>query len=157
MSVEDSGVALGHWEPEPRIGAIAEVRGSVDAFAAEHGMPRQRREDVRAAVAEAVADAVVRLRRSEAPGRLVVDAATDGAWLSVQVKDDAVDRSHGQDGALPLVQCLPHRLEWDADDRGTHLLMEFPMTAAMQPRDEAPRAPGRRRRRGVPPLVRRRR
>jgi hypothetical protein len=128
MWEEDAGVVTARWESEAAIGMIGAVRDGVGAFADGQGMAHAAREDVRAAVCEAVADAVVRLRRSETPGRVVVGVATDGVWLSVQVKDNAAVHSRGPDESLPLVACLPQRLEWAADAAGTQLLMEFAMT-----------------------------
>ena len=119
-------VATARWESEPALTLIGAVRDGVARFAETHGMARDAREDVRSAVAEAVADAVVRLRRGATPGPVVVDAATDGAWLSVWVRDDdalGVD----DDARLPLVARLAHRSERGADARGTHVLMEFAM------------------------------
>ena len=57
MREHDGGVAMARWEPEAAMPAIAAVRDEVGSFAAAHGMSRDTREDVRAAVAEAVADA----------------------------------------------------------------------------------------------------
>jgi hypothetical protein len=131
MWEEDAGVVTARWESEAAIGLIGAVRDGVGAFADSQGMTHAAREDVRAAVCEAVADAVVRLRRTDAPGRVVVDAATDGVWLSVQVKDNAAVHSLGPGESLPLVACLPHRLEWAADASGTQLLMEFAMAPGL--------------------------
>ena len=133
MWEEDTGVATAHWESEAAIGMIAAVRDGVGSFAGRHGMPRDGRENVRAAVAEAVADAVIRGRRADEPGRVFVDAATDGAWLSVRIRDDGPGCEDGPAGGLPLVTCLPHSLEWDADREGTHVLMEFAMAPAASP------------------------
>jgi hypothetical protein len=125
MWEDDAGVMSARWEAEAGVGLIAAMRDGVGDFASVHGMARGPREDVRTAVAEAVADAVVRIRRTEAPGRVAVAAATDGVWLSVRVHDDA----GGDRENLPLVTCLPHRLERESDEAGTHVLMEFAMAA----------------------------
>ncbi len=127
MREQDAGVATARWESEPAIALIATVRDGLAAFAAAHGMTRDTREDVRSFVSEAMADAFARLRRDDEPGSVTVDAATDGAWLSVRVKDVARMRGAEPSAGLPLVSCLPHRLDWAADAAGTYVLMEFAM------------------------------
>jgi hypothetical protein len=123
----DAGVVLARWESGPAASAVAAIGEGLDAFAAAHGMSRGARRDVRAAVSEAVTDALGRLRRDHEPGSVCVDAATDGVWLSVQVTDRAGMRGAGSDEALPVVHRVPHRLERAADATGTYLMMEFAM------------------------------
>jgi anti-sigma regulatory factor (Ser/Thr protein kinase) len=127
MREEDVRVATARWESESAIDVIATVRDGVAAFAAAHGMTRDTREDVGSCVSEAVADAVVRLRRGDERGNVSVEAATDGEWLSVQVKDAARARGVEPATGLPLVSSLPDRLDWAADAVGTYVLMEFAM------------------------------
>ena len=145
MWEEDTVVPVARWEPDADVDAIAAVRDGLDAFAGSYGMSAAARADVRAAASEAVADAVVRIRRTDEPGCLVVNAATDGIWLSVTVTADAVERGPRAEGSLPLGQCLADRLEWSADARGTHLLLEFAMGTARPAATFVPHSARRRR------------
>ncbi|HEV2812247.1 MAG TPA: hypothetical protein VGW10_03245 [Solirubrobacteraceae bacterium] len=136
---DETGVAVAHWECEALRDAIATVRAGVDGFAHRHGMARPTRQDVGAAVSEAVAVAMGPLL--PAPGRVVVDAATDGACLSVRVAGGAEHES-GEAIPMPLVVRLADRVEYGPrfTGAGTTILMEF----AIPERDPAVRRRGER-------------
>ncbi len=160
MHGDEIGVATARWQLGARVGSIAEVRRDVTAFARRHGMAAASRQDLAVAVSEAVAVAVGSLGGAPAPGAIVVDAATDGEWLSVRVRG-AERAGHDGDPAvvLPLMTALAARVEWDPGrgDEGGTSLMEFAMTAS--PRDDRGSlrrdAHGRRRRAAPLPLRRR--
>jgi hypothetical protein len=105
------------------------MRHAVTAFGRRHGMGAGAQADVGGAVAEAVA---VNLRPG-APADLIVDAATDGVWLSVRVRGSADTGSDAASRtALPLATALADRIEWEPGRHGAGAtaLMEFPMGAA---------------------------
>ena len=130
MPDEDLRVAMMRWRSAGGVALIAEMGDEVLAFARRHGMPRRASDDLRLAVSEAIAGAVARSRG----GQVVVDAATDGEWLSIRVAHDH-DPTPG-DHDLPLVMTLPQRVERSVHEGRAHLLMEFEMGT------EAPSAEG---------------
>ena len=147
MTDDDVGVAVARWECDAAVGAIATVRQGVNGFARRYGMRDAAREDLRAAVSEAVADAVSRAGVRQGGHSVVVDAATDGAWLSVRVIGAEPARSATAPMALPLVAALADRVEWDPGGaEGTRVLMEFALAPA-PPQVAAWRTCGRRVRR----------
>ncbi len=130
MHGSQDGVVTARWELGGQIGAIADVRRDVAAFAGRYGMAAGGRADVGAAVSVAVAVAAgPRAERAEG-GAVVVDAATDGEWLSVRVRGEArCDHDADPSVALPLMVALAARVEWDPGrgEQGPRSLMEFPI------------------------------
>src|SRR4051794_11332236 len=131
---EEHEVAMARWVHQAASGAGAAARRDVTMFAQRHGMAEATARDVGVAVCRAVpyaADGSAALR-----SRVVVEAATDGEWLSVRIDGDA-DRSGGDaDVVLDLLVCeLADRFEFGTPWRGTgtSVLMEFAMTAAEAP------------------------
>jgi anti-sigma regulatory factor (Ser/Thr protein kinase) len=127
---DEAGVAIGRWECDALVGAIATAREDVTEFARRGGMAAALRQDLGVAVSEAVANVIggtVRIAAST----LVVEAATDGLWMSVRVAGGAPDAlSASAAPALPLVAALAYRFEAgpDREGSGMSVLMEFPMT-----------------------------
>ncbi len=135
MTDDEVGVAVARWESQATPLAIETVRRDVAAFAARHGMRKRDRAPVALAVAEAVADAVVRARPAAVSTRLTVHAATDGEWLTVRVDDDAPPPHQDAALALPLVAAVCDRLEYGRSrDGGNRLLMELALTGGRRPR-----------------------
>jgi anti-sigma regulatory factor (Ser/Thr protein kinase) len=137
--MEDADMAMARWDDDAVPPAIERMRRGVTRFARLHGMSDDDQVELAVAVTEVVTSAV----RSTGPcgGRLAVDAATDGEWLSVRVAD------HG-DGAqldVPLINGLADRTEFSTgnDGRGTVVLMEFPMGSQARGRGAARRAVAR--------------
>jgi hypothetical protein len=124
---DDLGVASSRWEFQARVETIAAVRRAVTAFARQHGMRPAGRDDLGVAVSEAVAHAVSD-DALPASASVVVDVATDGAWMSVRLTADAAARHRTPP---PLMAALADRVEWGAGHggHGTVALLEFPMTA----------------------------
>jgi hypothetical protein len=130
---DESGVAVARWSCTADADGVAPIAGSVAGFAGRHGMSAGCRGDVGAAVGAVVAHAASgALPRRHDVGRVTVDAATDGAWLSVRVVGEQRDGATlaGSELARPLVDALSDRLEWtDGGSRsGLNVVMEFPMT-----------------------------
>ena len=145
MRDEDTGVAVARWSYEAQVASIASVRNGVDGFAGRHGMSTAARADLAAAVSEAVADAVEHGRGLARPGNVLVDAATDGAWITVRVAGDAPRDPPPGRPALPLVMALSDRFEcWQArEGAGRTVLMEFAMTPRRDGGGAGRRAPAR--------------
>jgi hypothetical protein len=126
---EEDEVVMARWVHEAASGTGAAARRDVTMFAQRHGMGEVTAHDVGLAVCQAVpyaADAGAKL-----PSRVVVEAATDGHWLSVRIDGDA-DRSGGDADVvldLPLVCELADRFEYGTrwPGTGTSVLMEFAM------------------------------
>jgi hypothetical protein len=129
---EENEVAMARWVHEAASGTGAAARRDVTMFAQRHGMGEATARDVGLAVCQAVpyaADNGATLR-----SRVVVEAATDGNWLSVRIDGDA-NRSGGDADVvldLPLVCELADRFEYGTrwPGSGTSVLMEFAMTGA---------------------------
>jgi hypothetical protein len=127
---EENEVAMARWVHEAASGTGAAARRDVTMFAQRHGMGEATAHEVGLAVCEAVpyaADNGATLR-----SRVVVEAATDGNWLSVRIDGDA-NRSGGDADVvldLPLMCELADRFEYGTrwPGSGTSVLMEFAMT-----------------------------
>ena len=129
MRDDDAEVATARWEVDATVEAATDLPNATNTFARRHGMSADARDAVKRAVSEAVEDAVARARDRQ--GRVTVDAATDGHWLSVQISSDAL-LAPGEALALPLVTSLAQRAEQTADAAGTNVLMEFDMPRAVR-------------------------
>jgi hypothetical protein len=143
---EQIGVATGRWECDAVDPAVHTVRDDVGAFARRQGMTAPARGDLDVAVAAVVAEAVGRGAGLGVAGRLVVDAACDGAWLSVRVTDSwPADAGAGWALDLALARIVASRLEFGpgVGGMGRSVLMEFAMTTSGLPnaglRLDAPR------------------
>src|SRR3954452_22848566 len=131
-----------------RTGAAA--RRDVTMFAQRHGMGEATAREVGVAVCQVVPYAADISATSRS--RVVVEAATDGKWLSVRIDGDADRSGRDADVVLDLLVCeLADRFEygtrWPAT--GTSVLMEFAITAG-----EAHGAPPPRRTNIVPSELR---
>jgi hypothetical protein len=131
---EEHGVAMARWVHQVASGTGAAARRDVTMFAQRHGMGEATARDVGVAVCRAVpyaADVSAALR-----SRVVVEAATDGEWLSVRIDGDADRSGRDADVVLDLLVCeLADRFEFGTPWRGTgtSVLMEFAMTATEAP------------------------
>jgi anti-sigma regulatory factor (Ser/Thr protein kinase) len=153
VQADEASVAVGRWECDALVGAIATAREGVTEFARRRGMAPALRQDLGVAVSEAVAN-VVGVAVSIPASILVVEAATDGVWMSVRVAGGAPDVTAASAApALPLVAALAYRFEAgpDREGSGISVLMEFPMTdpggavpGDPEPHTRAPRARARR-------------
>jgi hypothetical protein len=149
----DGAVVAARWAcGEPADGIDATVR-AVRAFARRHGMSAAGERAVARAVREALG---VVLGGDDDTGALV-DAATDGTWLSVWVTGPA-GRATGVDAdpavALPLATAAADRVAWEraSTATGAAAVLEFAIDAPPAGPRRAARsgrcATGRRRRAG---------
>ena len=115
MSSIDGGVATERWSCDAGVG----MGQAVMAFARRHGMAPMATTDVGRAVEEAM---------SYAGDAVLVEAATDGEWLSVRVTGDGDEATSA--GTLSRVVALSDRCEHGVASRGsgTAVLMEFAVT-----------------------------
>jgi serine/threonine-protein kinase RsbW len=131
MQTNDRAVATAHFLQPAVDAAVAQTRRWIVAFAGEHGMSAERRGGLAVAVSEAVTN-VVRHAYDDEDGEIVLDAATDGEWLSVRVADTGCGTESTSLGlGLPLMRELADRVEIGPalHGPGTVVLMEFPMDA----------------------------
>ena len=137
MDLDDGAVASAQLTLQATVPSIGEVRRWVTAFAAQHGMAAPTRTDLAAAVSEAVTNSVRHAYPPDRTGEVVLDAATDGAWLTVRVSDRGCGTESTSLGlGLPLMHELAERIEYGPgpDGVGTIVLMEFPMHREAAPR-----------------------
>jgi hypothetical protein len=133
---EEHEVAMARWVHQAASGTGAAARRDVTMFAQRHGMGDAAARDVGVAVCQAVpyaADIGATLRSC-----VVVEAATDGKWLSVRIDGDADRSGSDADVVLELLVCeradrFQYGTRWPGT--GTSVLMEFAIT-----RPEAPGA-----------------
>ena len=160
MLDRDGTVTCGRWESDATVAAVGSLRDRVCDFALQHGMLTAGRHRLDLAVSEAVADAVGRADELPDGCGVRVDAATDGAWLTLIVTGDAPVANGSLQPWLPLVCTLAERVEWGpARTGGTRLLMEFAMGRSERGGPDRRCAPrrGRPGRSGRPDRARRRR
>ncbi|HEX8122838.1 MAG TPA: ATP-binding protein [Solirubrobacteraceae bacterium] len=119
---------LTHQATEP---AVALARHWVTGFAGRQGMTTPARSDMAVAVSEAVTNTVRHAYGDDARGDVVVDAASDGEWLTVRVADDGRGGTEdaGSGAGVRLMRELADRLELSSGHGGvgTVVLMEFPI------------------------------
>ena len=134
MIEEDPGVDIARWLCVPTAGGAVATTASVVDFAGRHGMDDAPSRNLERAVSGVLAHAVTAPCRP-AGDDIVVDAATDGDWLSVAVHGSAPRDADG--AAEAAAGALADRLEWHVD-RGARLavLMEFSTGAGDVPRSE---------------------
>ena len=127
MRSDDSAVTMARVTHTAGAPAIAAVRWWVEQFARRYGM--RETADLNVVVSEAMTDAVRRASPIDATGEVVVDAATDGEWLTVRVADSGGGEGAGAGPGLQRTARLAGRVEVAAGDGdvGTVVLMEFPM------------------------------
>src|SRR3954447_4488627 len=131
---EEHEVAMARWVHHAASGTGAAARRDVTMFAQRHGMGDAAARDVGVAVCQAVpyaADIGATLRSC-----VIVEAATDGKWLSVRIDGDADRSGSDADVVLELLVCgLADRFEYGTrwPVTGTSVLMEFAMTRAEAP------------------------
>jgi hypothetical protein len=87
MVLPDDRIPMAHWRSDADIRVIPMLSASVTAFAADRGMTLDAQEDLSATLGQALLRAVDDARAARVPPRIKVDAATDGAWLSVRIAD----------------------------------------------------------------------
>ena len=125
---------VARWVREAASGTGAAAGRDVMMFAQRHGMGDAAARDVGVAVCQAVpyaADIGAALRSC-----VVVEAATDGKWLSVRIDGDADRSGSDADAVVDLLVCeLADRFEYGTrwPGTGTSVLMEFAITRAEAP------------------------
>jgi len=127
----DGGVFTARWDRVASNEGARAVREGVREFARAHGMPSAARHDLDVAVGEAVAGTCVSAG-CWSLGRVVLDAATDGRWLSVRVTGDAPWIATSEAEGLPLGTALAASVEWGpgAAGIGTAVVLEFVVSDA---------------------------
>lgn len=143
MEKDERAVATAHFQGPATVEAIATARRWVAAFASEHGMTGARKAEMATAVSEAVTNAVRHAYPASELGDVVVDAATDGEWLTVRIADDGCGQPGESLGlGVSLMTELSDRIELGPGPRGvgTVVLMEFEV-GRPAPQPEAERGP----------------
>jgi serine/threonine-protein kinase RsbW len=145
MQTNEPAVAHAHLKVHAEPAAVGAARRWITAFAGEYAMPASQQEDLAVAVSEAVTNVVRHAYPSDAAGDVVLAAATDGEWLSVQIKDRGCGNPSTSLGlGLPLMTELSDRVEVSAGRAGvgTVVLMEFPIdSVGREPSTRFVRAP----------------
>jgi anti-sigma regulatory factor (Ser/Thr protein kinase) len=127
------------WTIAARAENVASVRQAVLEFIADHGIAEPRLTDVRLAVSEAVANAVVHAFRDRSePGtvNVLVRVIADGRQVEVVVRDNGSgmarrDDSPGLGLGLPLIRHLADQFDHhEPADGGTELWMRFRLPPA---------------------------
>ena len=124
---------------------IALARRAIDAFMDGLAVPAHRREEIRLAVSEACANAVLHAYTSGCAGRFELCAEGDGERLLVHVRDHGGGmrpnpESPGIGMGLPIIGALADGFEIVPREPGTEIAMTFELG-----RKEAPPVPERER------------
>jgi hypothetical protein len=122
MDDDDAGVAMSRWHCPQGSVDVARTTGLIAAFAGDHGMRNEDRTAVSRVVSQVLACAA-----GEGHGELeaVVDAATDGEWLTVWVRG-TVPEGGDPVPALTAATATADRVDWVADhDAAITVVMEF--------------------------------
>jgi len=112
---------------------VRQIRESVVDFACTNGISERRAADIRLAVSEAVANAVLHAyHRYAQPGSVCVFAAVELGWLELRVVDDGTGMARRNDSpgaglGLPLISMLADQVEVRRRPGrdGTELWMRF--------------------------------
>jgi len=128
-----SGMSSASWTAPAIPRSVPELRQAVVDFACEHGVPEPGLSNIRLAVSEAVANAVVHAFRDGAEGTVTVSVIMrDPDWVEVQVTDDGSgmaprDDSPGLGLGLPLIRHLAGQSELrrPPGGAGTEVWMRF--------------------------------
>jgi len=107
--------------------SVGTARHAVAELAEGLGAPV---DDVKIAVSEAVANAVIHAYRDDAPGRIKVEARHDRGRLLVTVADEGMGMTPnpGNPGlrlGIPLITKLCHDVRFHSSDEGTVVSMSF--------------------------------
>lgn len=89
-------------------------------------------EDVRLAVSEAVANAVVHAFQGREPGSITLTAQTTSGWLLITVADDGKGMTPNIDSpglglGISLISKVAEQVRFDSSDTGTTVSMSFPI------------------------------
>jgi serine/threonine-protein kinase RsbW len=137
MHFEDRAVETARIVQQADVTSIAQARHWITAFAAARGMAGTRQAELAMAVSEAVTNVVRHAYGEDETGEIILDAAADDEWLTVQITDHGcgAGESTSLGLGLPLMTELAERIEFGAprDGVGTIVLMEFPLSAAAGP------------------------
>jgi anti-sigma regulatory factor (Ser/Thr protein kinase) len=124
---------------------IVLARRAIDAFMNALGVPAHRREEIRLAVSEACANAVLHAYTSGRAGRFDVSAEGDGERLLVHVRDHGAGMrpnpdSPGMGMGLPIIGALADGFEIVPREPGTEIAMTFELgREEARPSTAAPR------------------
>jgi hypothetical protein len=122
MDDEDAGVAMSRWHCPQGSVDVARTTGLIAAFAGDHGMRREDRTAVSQVVSQVLACAAGDTR---AELEAVVDAATDGEWLTVWVRGTVAEAGNPV-RALAAATVTADRVDWVAErDAAITVVMEF--------------------------------
>jgi serine/threonine-protein kinase RsbW len=113
---------------------IARARHAVDAFAADCGATPERREEIKLAVSEACANAVLHAYIGCPPGSFALNAHRDGGHLVVHVRDYGTGMRPNPDSpglgmGLPIIGAVARRFEVVPCAPGTEVVMAFDLEA----------------------------
>lgn len=109
--------------------SVPTARRAAGQFAADVGAIEL---DVKIAVTEAVANAVVHAYRDRAAGQILVRGSVEGDKLVIVVTDDGIGMSPNPDSpglgfGLPLITKVAEDLHVEAGPEGTSVSMLFPL------------------------------
>lgn len=126
MRDDDSGVAMSHWLCRAAPDALGWATSEVGAFAGAHGSCPAALTRVAVAVSEALVE--VFDAESASHAGTVVDAATDGLWLTVRLEGPG---TWPEAAGRARLGALADRVELSVDDRSGSVtaLFEFPSDA----------------------------
>jgi hypothetical protein len=114
-------VVLAGWDHTSGSDDVEDTAAAIAGFAGRHGMTAHRRIGTASAIAAVLQQTATGLRGSS--GKVTIDAATDGQWLSMMLRGADV-REDDDAAALAVAD----RVEWpDADRLDDRLLLEIAM------------------------------
>ena len=113
----------------PEAASVGMARQAAGDLARECGADP---ENVRLAVSEAVANAVVHAFRVRDPGTVTLTAKTTSGWLVVTVSDDGKGMTPNIDSpglglGISLISKVAEQVNFDSNDGGTTVSMSFPL------------------------------
>jgi anti-sigma regulatory factor (Ser/Thr protein kinase) len=126
-------MARGQWSALASAENVAQIRDAVLEFIQAIGIADARANDIRLAVSEAVANAVMHAYRCQAqPGSVHVSATADGEWIELQVIDEGIGSAPRTDSpglgvGLSLIRRLADQTELrlPPGGHGTEVWMRF--------------------------------
>ena len=142
----DRRVTPGHWVADAVPREIARLRAALGAFARSLGAPDALVDDVRLAVTEALANAVMHAYHDGALGRVDARASADPAagLMTVRVRDYGMGYrrradSPGMGQGLAIMAALARTIDVASPpDGGTEVRLTFAVPAAPQPQPLSP-------------------
>jgi anti-sigma regulatory factor (Ser/Thr protein kinase) len=124
---------VAHWTGRfPASGAAAYVlRGEMAAIASNCGLERERIDDVKLAVSEAVSNAVQHAYRDREPGDITGTAHIEDGVLRIVIADSGIGMTPRPDSpglglGLPLIAQVADAVEVISNGDGTQIHMSFP-------------------------------